>query len=183
MIALLLLALALAMDAFAVSLCQGCATRHGVAGAARVALAFGLAQAVMPLIGWGLGVAFARVIDAVSYWVAFVLLSLLGLKMLWEGFQPQDDCPVKPLAGRALFAAALATSIDAAAAGVTLPALRVPVLLAVGVIGVVTAGMCMLGGLGGARLGTALGKKAEIAGGLVLIGLGVRPVAQHYGWL
>jgi manganese efflux pump family protein len=182
-ISLLLLALALAMDAFAVSLCQGCATRPGFAGAARIALAFGVAQAVMPLLGWGLGVAFAGVIEAIDHWVAFVLLGGLGIKMAWEGFQPEEADAREPLAGRALLLAAIATSIDAAAAGVTLPTIGVPIWIAVTVIGLVTAGMCLFGALFGARLGTAIGKKAEVAGGVVLFGLGAHVLAQGLGWM
>jgi manganese efflux pump family protein len=183
MISLLLLALALAMDAFAVSLCQGCATRPGISGATRMALAFGGAQAVMPLLGWGLGTLFAGAIDAIDHWVAFVLLGALGIKMAWEGFQPLDDCPPVPLAGRALFAAAIATSIDAAAAGITLPTIGVNIGVSVAVIGLVTAVLCFVGALGGARLGTVLGKRAEVLGGVVLMGLGVHVLAQHMGWM
>lgn len=183
MIALLLLALALSMDAFAVSLCHGCSTRSGMKGAARMALAFGAAQAIMPLIGWALGTLFVRWMEAVDHWVAFVLLVGLGLKMGYEGLQPAEEATGEPLAGHALLAAALATSIDAAAAGITLPTLGVHPGIAVAVIGAVTAILCFAGALGGARLGAAFGKKAEIAGGLVLIGLGVRILGEHQGWI
>jgi putative Mn2+ efflux pump MntP len=181
MIAILLLAAALAMDAFAVSLCQGVATRPGLGGAVRIALAFGIAQAVMPLAGWSIGLMFAGMIEAVDHWIAFVLLGALGLKMLHEGLQPAEDCPPEPLTGRALLTAAIATSIDAAAAGVTLPGFGMAVLPAVAIIGGVTAGLCLFGAIAGARLGAALGRKAEVFGGVVLIGLGVRILVEHLG--
>jgi len=182
MIALFILALALAMDAFAVSLCQGAAARPTPVLALPMAGAFGLAQALMPIGGWLLGTAFATAMADYDHWVAFGLLGLLGLKMIREGFAPPDPCPPALIGGRTLFAAAIATSIDAAAAGITLPTLGVPVLLASAVIGIVTAVLCFGGALSGARLGTAFGKKAEVAGGLVLILLGVRVLAQHMGW-
>lgn len=183
MIALFLLAVALAMDAFAVALCQGAAARPSYAQALPIAGAFGFAQAVMPAGGWLLGTAFAGAIASVDHWVAFVLLGGLGIRMAREGFAPAPIRPPALIGGRALFVAAVATSIDAAAAGITLPTLGVPILLACLVIGGVTTLICYGGALSGARLGTALGKKAEIAGGIVLILLGARILADHMGWL
>lgn len=183
MIALFVLAFALAMDAFAVSLCQGAAARPTPAHALPMAGAFGLAQAIMPLGGWLLGTTFASAVTAYDHWIAFGLLLVLGLKMAKEGFQPVEPCAPALIGGRALFAAAIATSIDAAAAGITLPTLGVPIVLSCIVIGGVTAILCFGGALSGARLGTALGKKAEVAGGIVLILLGVRILAQHSGWI
>lgn len=182
MIALLVLAFALAMDAFAVSLCQGASARPSYVQALPMAGAFGLAQAVMPVGGWLLGAAFATAIAAYDHWVAFVLLAALGIKMAKEGFEPAEPCPPALIGGRTLFVAAIATSIDAAAAGITLPTLGVPITLACAVIGGVTAALCYGGALSGARLGTALGKKAEVAGGVALILLGLRILAQHMGW-
>ncbi len=155
MIELVGLALALAMDAFAVSLAQG----------------------VMPLIGWGLGTAFAGWIEAFDHWIAFALLSLLGLNMLRAACDETQSTDT--LAGWALFVAAIATSIDAAVAGITLPLFGVPVLLAGALIGGVTAALCLIAGLGGARLGRNLGSRAEIAGGILLIALGVKILAEH----
>jgi putative Mn2+ efflux pump MntP len=183
MIALFVLAVALAMDAFAVSVAQGAAARHGWREALRMGGAFGLAQGVMPAFGWALGVALAGVIEAVDHWIAFVLLGFLGLKMIYEGLQPSDDEPRTALDGHALFIAAIATSIDAAAAGVTLPTLGLPVLLACAVIAIVTGLFCVFGVLTGSQLGQRFGKRAEIGGGLVLIALGTRTLGQHLGWL
>lgn len=175
------LALALAADAFAVALCQGSTARPGWRDAVRIGAAFGSAQALMPLAGWGLGVAFASAIQQVDHWVAFLLLSALGLKTLKEGLSGDAGCEgeLRPLAGWALASAALATSIDAAAAGVTLPTLGVPILLACGIIGAITlalsAAAVLFGGLGGARLG----KRAEVLGGLALILLGAKILVEH----
>ncbi|MDB5714155.1 MAG: hypothetical protein JWO15_1552 [Sphingomonadales bacterium] len=182
MIALFVLAVALAMDAFAVSVVQGAAARHGWREALRMGGAFGLAQGVMPAFGWALGVALAGVIKAMDHWIAFVLLGFLGLKMIYEGFQPDEDAPRGALDGRALLMASIATSIDAAAAGVTLPTLGLPILLSCVVIAVVTALFCVFGVLMGSRLGQRFGKRAEIGGGLVLIALGTRTLALHLGW-
>jgi putative Mn2+ efflux pump MntP len=179
LITLLLLAVALATDAFAVSVCQGAATRPGPAQAARLAIAFGLAQAVMPLLGWALGRLFAGQIEAIDHWLAFALLAILGAKMIYEGMTRDEDCPPDPLAGRALLAAALATSVDAAAAGITLSSLGVPVALACAAIGVVTAILCFIGALFGARIGIRFGDQAEIGGGLVLIALGFSILIDH----
>jgi putative Mn2+ efflux pump MntP len=178
---LLVLALALAADAFAVALCQGAAARPGWRGAARIGAAFGAAQALMPLVGWGLGVAFADAIRAVDHWVAFVLLVILGAKTLKEGLTPDDaSCdPTPSLSSWALLGAAMATSIDAAAAGITLPTLGAPVMLACAVIGVVTLLLCAAGVFIGAASGARLGKKAEIVGGLALIGIGAKILVEH----
>jgi putative Mn2+ efflux pump MntP len=179
LITLLLLAVALATDAFAVSVCQGAATQPRVGGAARLAVAFGLAQAVMPLLGWGLGRLFAGEIEAIDHWLAFLLLLALGAKMIREGLTRDEDCPPDPLAGRALLAAALATSIDAAAAGITLETLGVPVGLACAAIGMVTAALCFVGALFGARIGIRFGDRAEVGGGIVLIALGISILFDH----
>jgi len=181
-IALLLLAVALAMDAFAVSLCQG-ATIRNTGQALKLALAFGIAQALMPLIGWALGVAFSSWFAAVDHWIAFILLAGIGAKMIHEGRSEKGEEAKPALAGTALIAAAIATSIDAAAAGVTLPTLGVDVMLACAIIGVVTFALCLIGATGGARLGSHLGNRAEIFGGVVLIGLGAKILAEHSGWL
>lgn len=178
---LLALALALAADAFAVALCQGASARPGWRGAARIGAAFGAAQALMPLIGWGLGIAFATIIRDIDHWIAFGLLGLLGLKTLKEGLtaDEQEGGPTPSLSHWALFGAAMATSIDAAAAGMTLPAFDVPVLLACAMIGGVTLLSSAAGVFIGAASGARLGKKAEVLGGLVLILIGTKILIEH----
>ena len=180
MLALLLLSVGLAMDAFAVSLVRGAVGGHRLARAVEIGLAFGAAQGLMPLLGWGLGIAFQGAFEAVDHWIAFGLLALLGGRMLWEAVSGSDQ----PAAGThshvlGLTMAAFATSIDAAAAGLTLSVFAVPIPLACLVIGVTTAILCTIAYLIGARVSARVGKVAELFGGLVLIGLGIRILVVH----
>jgi putative Mn2+ efflux pump MntP len=179
MFGLLLLALALAMDAFAASLCQGAVQRRAGMLALKIGLAFGIAQGVMPLLGYGLSLAFTAWIAALDHWIALILLGLLGLRMIREGLGRAEGECAPPISGWQLLAAAIATSIDAAAAGVTLPLLGLPIPLACATIGAITflisAGGVWLGSIAGTRLG----KPAELLGGAVLIGLGVKIFVQH----
>ncbi|AQR76037.1 hypothetical protein BXU08_19245 [Sphingomonas sp. LM7] len=176
---LLALALGLAMDAFAVSVAQGASTRSTTTGTLRIAAAFGLAQGLMPLLGWALGAAFEGAIRDIDHWIAFVLLGLLGAKMLREGLIGADATPAPALLGWALLGAAVATSVDAAAAGITLPVIGAPIAIACGVIGLVTALLCVAGIRIGAAYGARLGKIAEITGGTVLILIGLKILIQH----
>ena len=178
---LIALALALAADAFAVALCQGATARAGVRGAVRIGVAFGAAQALMPLLGWAAGVAFAAAIRDVDHWIAFALLGLLGVRTVREGLSaaPAGAEAARSLAGWALLGAAVATSIDAAAAGVTLPTLGAPVLVACGVIGAVTLALCTGGVLFAAAGGARLGKRAEVLGGVALILIGTKILIEH----
>lgn len=176
----ILLALALAMDAFAVALTQGARFRPAAMQTLAIALAFGAAQAVMPLIGWAIGAFAFRYVAAIDHWIAFALLVVLGGRMLlWDG--ADEDEP--RLGGTGLLVAAIATSIDALAAGITLPTLDVEPLFAALVIGVVTAALSATGVWTGAALGNRFGKPAERLGGLVLIALGCKILAEHTGLL
>ncbi len=181
MIAALLLALALAMDAFAVALTQGARFRPSAAGGLAIALTFGAFQALMPLIGWAIGAVALAYVEAIDHWIAFGLLSFLGVRML--GGRVGDEEASHALTGRALLIAGVATSIDALAAGITLPALGVSPWLAVALIGLVTFAMSGAGVVLGRRAGDHLGEWAERAGGVILIGLGCRILAEHSGWL
>lgn len=181
MIEALLLAVALAMDALAVALTQGARFRPGLGGAAVIAVTFGAFQAVMPLIGWGIGaVAFAYV-EAVDHWIAFGLLSFLGVRML--GGHVGEDEAMRKLTGTALLVAGLATSIDALAAGITLPTLDASPWIAVALIGAVTAVMSAGGVALGRVVGDRWGRWAERAGGVILIALGCKILAEHTGYL
>ncbi len=176
---LLALSLGLAMDAFAVSVAQGAAAGRGNAGAFKIGAAFGAAQGLMPLIGWALGAAFEGAIRNVDHWIAFVLLGLLGAKMLREGLAGEEASPAPALLGWALLGAAIATSVDAAAAGITLPTIGAPVLIACATIGMVTGLLCIAGVRVGAAYGARLGKLAEMAGGTLLIFIGAKILIQH----
>jgi putative Mn2+ efflux pump MntP len=177
----ILLALALAMDAFAVALTQGARFRPGVRGSAAIALTFGLFQGAMPLIGWGIGTAAFGLVAAVDHWIAFGLLAFLGVRML--GGHVGEDEAARALTGKALLVAGIATSVDALAAGITLPTLEVGPLLAAALIGGVTFVLSGAGVMLGRVAGDRLGAWAERAGGVILIALGCKILAEHTGYL
>lgn len=192
MMTLLFLALGLAMDATAVSIASALAiSRVRARDALLLAFLFGLFQALMPVLGWVAGIQFSGTIAAWDHWLAFVLLAGIGAKMLHEarthhhpatpaareeGLAPPERNPFH--VGR-LTLMALATSIDALAAGVTLPVLEIRLVTAAAVIGGVTFVLCLVGVSVGRRFGEPLEGKLDIIGGLVLIGLGVKTLLEH----
>ena len=181
---LLLTAIALSMDAFAVSVCKGLGMRRMRYDQALViSLYFGVFQALMPLIGWLLGTSFSRYIQAFDHWIAFVLLAFLGGKMLWDVFHEKEDgeqeSAERRLDHRELFMLAIATSIDALAVGIAFACLEVNIWRSVSIIGVTTLVISFAGVWIGNRFGNRFQKKAEIAGGLVLILIGVKILAEH----
>jgi putative Mn2+ efflux pump MntP len=180
MIAALLLALALAMDAFAVALTQGARFRPGLGGAFAIALTFGVFQGIMPLIGWGIGAIAFDYIEAIDHWIAFGLLTFLGVRML--GGHVGDDEAARALTGKALLVAGVATSVDALAAGITLPTLEVAGLTAAALIGIVTFVLSAAGVKLGRIAGDRYGDWAERAGGVILIALGCKILAEHSGY-
>lgn len=186
MTALFLLALALAADAFAVSIARGAGGPHSLARALETGLAFGAAQGIMPLLGWSLGALFAGWLAAIDHWIAFALLTFLGLRMLLAACSvgtEGDGAEPAGLSRRAhllaLLAAAIATSIDAAAAGLTLDLFGMPVWLSCLVIALVTAAVCVPGYWFASRIGGKIGKLAEGLGGVVLVGLGAKILLEH----
>ena len=181
MTAAFLLALALAMDAFAVALTQGARFRPDARGALAIALTFGVFQGIMPLIGWGIGAVALAYVAAVDHWIAFGLLAFLGGRMLIGSSGDDDD--EKALTGRTLLIAGVATSIDALAAGITLPTLGVAPLTAGLIIGLVTFALSALGVALGRQAGDRFGPWAERLGGVILIALGAKILAEHTGWL
>lgn len=171
------------MDATAVAAAKGLASpRVRLGDALRVAFLFGGFQAAMPALGWLLGDRFAARIEAWDHWIAFALLAGIGGKMIHEALSQRDDGPAPPsdtFGWRPLLVLAVATSIDALAAGVTLPLLDVPLVTAVVVIGAVTAALSLAGVYVGRRFGDRLGKKLDVLGGVLLIGLGVKTLVEH----
>jgi len=175
-----ILAFALAADAFAVSLSQGVAARgRPHATALMLGGAFGLAQGVMPLIGWSLGLAMTAAIAAYDHWVAFVVLALLGVKLIYEGLHADAEAPAKRIAGWSLVVIAFVTSIDAAGAGLALGALQAAPLLAAAIIAAITAIACAGGVYLGRAIGARFGRCAELAGGAALIAIGVKVLWDH----
>lgn len=176
----LFLAFALAMDAFAVALTQGARFRPRVLPGIGIAAVFGVAQGIMPLIGWALGAAALVYVAHIDHWIAFVLLGFLGVQMI-RGSGGDQAAPC--LRGMALMVTAVATSIDALAAGITLPTLDLSPLVAAGLIAAVTFLLSAAGVLSGRIAGDGFGRWAERAGGVVLIALGTKILAEHTGYL
>ena len=184
---LLLLAVGLSMDAFAVSICKGLAMQKADwKGQLTCGVWFGGFQALMPLAGFFLGTLFAEAIEAFDHWVAFGLLALIGVNMLKEAFEKKCDCEKNDadLSVRTMFIMAIATSIDAAAVGISLAmAGDTNIFAAIALIGTVTFFMCALGVKIGNIFGTRFEKKAQAVGGIILILLGVKILLEHLGIL
>ena len=182
MLSILLIALSLAMDAFAVSVSTGIAVPgFGVRQAARIGLWCGFFQFSMPLAGWFLGSSVKSYIEFIDHWIAFGLLALIGASMIREALSGEGGEAVADLSVRRLFFLALATSIDALAVGVTMAFMKdVNILLSAAVIGAVAFLMAMLGGLLGRRLGQLFQKRATLLGGAVLILMGVNILGEHH---
>jgi manganese efflux pump family protein len=175
------LAVGLAMDATAVAAARG-ASGIRRAEALRLAISFGSFQAGMAALGWWIGATAARWVASWDHWLAFALLSLIGGKMLVEAFRRRPEEPAgnrPPLTTRTLLVLSVATSIDALAAGATLPLMDVPVAASVAVIGAATLLFSLAGALGGGALGARAGAKLEVAGGLALIAIGFKILLEH----
>ena len=177
----LLLAVALAMDASAVSLGVG---TGGHASSARpifrIAFHFGLFQALMTLAGWAAGSGLATLIAGVDHWVAAVLLAFVALRMIASGLDPRAEVRmVDPTRGVTLILLSVATSIDAAAAGLSIAVLGYPIVFPLLAIGLVAAGLSFAALTVGQTLGSAFGKRMEIVGGLVLLFIGARILITH----
>jgi putative Mn2+ efflux pump MntP len=177
----LLIAVSLAMDAFAVSLGIGAARQANTPRAIfRLSFYFGLFQFFMPILGWLAGVSVVRLIEGIDHWVAVGLLAFVGGRMIrsgldHDGASHQND----PSRGGTLVILAIATSIDALAIGLSLAMLRVSILYPSIVIGVVTASLSATALVIGQKLGEAFGKRMEVLGGVVLIGIGLRVLITH----
>lgn len=182
---LLLLGVGLSMDAFAVSVCKGLAMKKATLKAELTCgVWFGGFQAMMPLIGFYLGTLFAEAIQAFDHWVAFGLLALIGGNMLKEAFGAEEECPCADLSVRTMFLMAVATSIDALAVGISLAMVGdVNIWAAVSLIGVTTFALSAVGVAVGNVFGSRYEKKAEMAGGIILILLGVKILLEHLGVL
>ncbi len=186
---LLLLAVGLSMDAFAVSVCKGLAMKKATwQASATCGLWFGGFQALMPLIGFFLGSLFAEAIQAFDHWVAFALLVIIGLNMLKEALEPQEDCGCAEqdadFSVKTMFLMAVATSIDALAVGISLAmAGNVHIFTAIALIGLCTFCLSAAGVQIGSVFGSRYEKRAQVAGGVILILLGVKILLAHLGVL
>ena len=178
-----LLALAMSTDAFAAAVGKGPALDQPKwSEALRTGAIFGVIEALTPIVGWGLGLTAAEQVKDWDHWIAFVLLGGLGLRMVWSGFQaPAVAAPERPARhGFWLLAVTgFATSIDAMAVGVGLAFLDVDILPVAAAIGLTTFVMVTVGVMVGRVLGAIAGKRAEIVGGVVLIGIGITILVEH----
>ena len=183
---LLLLSVALAMDCFTVSIMSGVILRRPISSSImRMAVLFGLFQALMPLIGW-LGTShFSHYLEAIDHWIAFGLLAFIGGKMVWESFGDEDERSFNPLSLRMQVMLAVATSIDALAIGISMACLGythiTQLTMPLGMIGMVSLLFSLLGYWLGVRFGRVIAQrlKPELVGGIVLILIGVKVLVSH----
>jgi manganese efflux pump family protein len=171
------------MDAFAVSLgvgTNGDTRQPSWRRVLRIAFHFGLFQGLMTLLGWLAGSTIANLIRSFDHWIALGLLAWVGIRMIKSGFEKDEDCRCEDITrGRTLIVLCVATSIDALAVGLSLAMLDVNILSASAIIGVVTLAISLLGGFAGHILGSKFGRQMEVAGGMIMIGIGLRIVYIH----
>lgn len=188
-LSIIFVGLGLSMDAFAVSLTTGLRIgdedRRGIA--LKAGVYFGGFQALMPLLGWVLGINFASYIEKIDHWIAFILLSIIGGKMLYEAIKDDEDtmreCKSKEecSSSKRFLILAVATSIDALAVGISFAFLNVNIINAVIIIGITTFILSIIAVYLGKRLGEILKSKAELAGGIILIVIGFKILLEHLG--
>ena len=195
LIELFVIAVGLSMDAFAVAICKGLSLRKvSLKECTKVGLYFGGFQGGMPLIGFILGVQFKDYIVSIDHWIAFILLSFIGINMIRESREKDDEKGVVDLAEvaageenelgfKSMIMLSIATSIDALAVGVTFAFLQVDIIPAVSFIGIVTFILSMIGVKVGNIFGVKYKSKAEFAGGLILIMMGIKILIEHLGFI
>ena len=179
---ILLIALGLAMDAFVVAICKGLSMKKiSLNKTIIIALYFGVFQTVMPIIGYILGSTFSNIIEKVDHWVAFILLGIIGLNMIKESFDKELENRNEKIDIKTMSLLAIATSIDALAVGITFAFLKVSLLISTIIIGIITFGLSILGVCIGNKFGDKFQSKAEFAGGIVLILIGIKILLEHLG--
>jgi Predicted membrane protein len=178
---ILVLAIGLGMDAFSVAIGVGASYRVISFGPVfRLSFFFGLFQVLMPIAGWFAGVSVASIIAGYDHWVAFGLLAFVGGKMILESFNEEAKVhTTDPTKGFTLIILSVATSIDALAVGLSFAFLKIPVFYPSIIIGIVAFFMTMAGMFFGEKLGKVVGRRVEMLGGLILIGIGVKIVIEH----
>lgn len=199
-ITIVLTGFALAMDAFAVSVTKGMAFKNlTTALAIKIAIFFGGFQAGMPIIGWLLGIKFEGYIKAIDHWIALILLTILGAKMIYEFYENRkeslqgeierevsatvDEVENVELSNKELISLSVATSIDALAVGISFAFLNVNIVSAATIIGVITFIVCFIGVIAGKKIGGIFKNYAELVGGIVLILIGINIFNEHTGFL
>lgn len=184
LISISLIAVGLAMDAFAVSLTTGIILKKNkgiLKNSLIIAAYFGFFQALMPLIGWFVGLQFKEYIEKLDHWIAFILLSFIGIKMIYEAIKKKYDQEeaIDPLNKKTLLFLAIATSIDALIIGLSFALLEVSIISATLIIGIITFIICFIGVYLGKRFGQIFKGKAELFGGAILIFIGFRILLEH----
>ena len=179
---IILVAIGLSMDAFAVSICKGLSMKrlkwsNGVI----VALYFGIFQAIMPLIGYLLGTTFSELVASLDHWIVFILLSIIGGKMIKDSFKKEDENENDKLDVRTMIILAIATSIDALAIGVTFAFFKITIIKSILIIGFITFTISFIGVIIGNKFGYRFKGKAEITGGVILILIGLKILLEHLG--
>lgn len=184
LLTLFITAVGLSMDAFAVSVCKGLAIKKiTFKKAFIIGLWFGGFQALMPLLGYLLGSQFKQSVEAIDHWVAFVLLALIGINMIKEALSRDEEKADDSLSIKTMFLLAVATSIDALAVGITYAFLQVDIVPAVSFIGAITFTLSAVGVKVGNVFGMKYKSRAELAGGIILILIGVKILLEHLGML
>lgn len=178
---ILLIAIGVSMDAFAVSICKGLSVRKlRSRHVFTVSMWFGGFQALMPVIGYFVGVSFADYVTTYDHWISFVLLAVIGANMIKESFEKEEDNDSNSdFSFRKMFVLAIATSIDALAVGVSFAFLQVNIWVAVLIIGATTAAFSGIGIIIGNQFGARYKSKAEFVGGLILIAIGLKILVEH----
>jgi len=181
MINIVLISISLAMDCLAVSIAGGATTsKPKIINALKIGLSFGFFQAIMPLIGWSIGFSFRNLIENVDHWIAFSLLLLIGIKMLYEAFKKSPEANKTDITKLlTLLILSVATSIDALVVGISLSILDVSIYLTILIIGLFAFAFSVSGYYLGHRIGKIIGKKVEIIGGIILIGIGIKILVEH----
>jgi manganese efflux pump family protein len=181
MLNIIIISISLAMDCFAVSMAGGAVTKKPRAiDALKVGLFFGLFQALMPVIGWYIGFGFKGLIENVDHWIAFALLGLIGIKMIYESFKIESEKNrIDLIKMTSLLILSVATSIDALVIGITLSILGISLYLSVIIIGLFAFAFSFFGYFLGNKLGKFLESKVELIGGIVLVGIGIKILIEH----
>ncbi|UCD97275.1 MAG: manganese efflux pump [Candidatus Bathyarchaeota archaeon] len=179
---IVLVAFALAMDSFSVSIANGLAQRtFKVSGALKIGFFFGLFQAIMPIVGWFAGTYVLDLISGFDHWIAFGLLVFIGCRMILESVQVRSRKLLENLGIGLLLTLSVATSIDALAVGLSFSFLRISIIMPVLLIGVVAFSLSFLGVYLGGKIGHLLENRVEILGGVILVVIGVRILVEHLG--
>lgn len=181
LLTILLIAISLSFDTFAVSVSSGLILKQiDFYKASRIAIVLAVFQALMPVIGWLLGIGVKEYAEQFDHWIAFTILGLLGLKMIYESFKTNpEERQFNPLDIKVMLGMAIATSIDALIVGFSFALLNFKIVLSVGIIGSVTYIVAMLGMLFGKNMGARMGQRMEFMGGLMLILIGVKILVEH----